>query len=110
MAPQAAGAIARPSQQEIDALIQLNAEQRYADCLARAEALLESYPQAPGLCGIAASACIGMGKPLKALGYYDRLLDLQPGNAVAYIDRGNCLSNMGRLQKAVEDYRQAIRL
>lgn len=110
MASEPAGAVARPSQQDIDALLQLNAEGRYADCLARVETLLESYPEAPGLCAIAAGASNGMGKFVKALGYYDKLLALQPGNAVAWVDRANCLSNMGRLRQAVEDYEQAIQL
>lgn len=110
MASEATGAVARPSQEDIDALVQLNAEQRYAECLERVEALLESYPQAPRLCAIAAAASRGLGRIAKAIGYFDRLVELQPGNAIAYVDRANCLSDVGRLQKAVADFERAIEL
>ena len=110
MASQPAGTIARPSQEEIDALLQLNAEGRLADCLLRAEALLETYPQAPGLLALAAAAAKDTGQLGRALAFFDRLLVLQPGNAIALVDRGNCLSGLARFDEAVADYEQAIRL
>lgn len=102
--------IARPSPQDIDALLQLHAEGRHADCLARAEELAETYPQAPGLHGIAAAACRALGQGEAALGHYDKLLALQPHNPIAYVDRANCLTEMGMPGRAAEDYLRAIEL
>ncbi len=110
MASDSTGAIARPSQEEIDAVLKLEAEGRYADCLATVEALLETYPQAPGLCGLAGVANKHLGQFEKAIAWYDRLVALQPENSVAWVDRANCLSDMGRLQEAVADYERALAL
>ena len=46
----------------------------------------------------------------EALESYNQSIRLDPNNAVAYFNRGVCLSDLNKKQEAIESYIEAIRL
>jgi tetratricopeptide (TPR) repeat protein len=41
---------------------------------------------------------------------YNKVIQLNPDDALAYNNRGNAYFNLGQYQRAIEDYNEAIRL
>jgi len=50
------------------------------------------------------------GKAEEAINQYNRIMSLQPDDAVTCNNRGNAYSKIGRMEQAIEDYNEAIRL
>ena len=51
---------------------------------------------------------LAMGRPDRALDDYTTLLDLEPTNSEAHLDRGVILQQLGRTHEALEDYDAAV--
>lgn len=51
-----------------------------------------------------------LGREREALQQLNRALELEPGLAEAYFNRGNVYASMGKSKKAIADYRQAVKL
>ena len=46
----------------------------------------------------------------EAIAEYDKAIELDPGFATAYLNRGNIFALLGQYQRALQDYDKAIRL
>ena len=46
----------------------------------------------------------------KALGYFEKVLQIDTNNVQAYIGKGNCLRQQEQYNPAIEVYQQALRL
>jgi hypothetical protein len=50
------------------------------------------------------------GKEERGPGYYTRLIESDPGNAEAYLDRGGVYAMQGDRDRALEDFNRAVEL
>ncbi len=53
---------------------------------------------------------LNLNKPEKALGDFNRAIDIDPSRADAYVGRANTLSTLGRYEEALPDYNRAIEI
>jgi predicted O-linked N-acetylglucosamine transferase (SPINDLY family) len=78
--------------------------------LARAEDLVTRHPRNTELHFTAGVVCEALGNHFVALGYYDRALELDPECIDALQNRGVALTNLGRVDDAVENNRRFVSL
>lgn len=57
-----------------------------------------------------AAVCVQEGKPLRAVALMTRLIQHQPANPVAYLNRGNAYAAAGEVAQAISDFTTAINL
>jgi len=52
---------------------------------------------------------LGQGDPAAAVAFFNRTIELKPGDANAYTNRGAALRRLGRTEEAIVSYREALR-
>lgn len=99
-----------PSQDKINALVNLYHSDEMVKTEQACRKLLQAYPQSLVVINVLGLALQGQGKSQEAVESYDRAIQLSPDYAVAYFNRGIALQKLGQLYKAVESYDKAIQL
>ncbi|MBK9067904.1 MAG: tetratricopeptide repeat protein [Gemmatimonadetes bacterium] len=105
---------ARPTLDEITALLRGANEYHLAGRVRDAELLLEQAlqlaPELPEVLHLAGVMAQRAGRPVEALEYLDRALARYPRLAAAHTDRGDILRGLGRADEALAAYRQSLAL
>ncbi len=99
-----------PSQDQINALINLYNSGQLTKAEHDCRRLLHAYPQSLIVHNILGTAFIGQGKLREAVQAYDKAIQLKPDYAEAYNNRGVALRDIGQLEESVKSYDKAIQL
>jgi predicted O-linked N-acetylglucosamine transferase (SPINDLY family) len=99
-----------PPQQEMQTLIGLLNQGKFEEVLRRTSVLAQRYSRSVVLYNIAGAANGGLLRSAAALARFDKAIQLKPDYADAYINRGNALQDLKRLDEAVASYDRAIQL
>jgi len=70
--------------------------------------LMQTYPQSLTVLNVLGSALAGQGQLQQAVQVFDNMIRLKPNLAEAYINRGVALTELGRLEMAMENYDKII--
>ena len=99
-----------PGPQEVNALVALFAQGRYAEVAPLAQAMAERFPlHAVGWKALGV-AFKQMGRTADALSPMQKAADLSPGDAQAHSNLGATLQELGRLDEAEANYRRALQI
>ncbi|HTN94418.1 MAG TPA: tetratricopeptide repeat protein [Gallionella sp.] len=98
----------QPPSAEMNALIVLYNERRYAEAESRTHTLLAQYPDAGLLWSILGASLQAQGKD--ALAALQKTAQLMPDDAEAHYNLGFVLGRSGRLAEAEPSYRRALEL
>ena len=110
MLPTSAAADARPGQRDVDALIALFSQRRYAEAEQQARGLTARYPQ-DGFGWKALGAVLKQQRRLAdAIAPLTRAAELMSGDAEAHYNLGTALFEQGRLPEAEASYRKVLAL
>jgi len=101
---------ANPSQDQINALVNLYHSGQMTNTEQGCRELLETYPQSLVIINILGAALQGQGKLQEAVESYEKAIHLKPDYAEAYNNRGFALQDLGQPAKAVESCEKAIHL
>jgi uncharacterized protein (TIGR02466 family) len=110
MAKQFSQASKQPSQQEVQAVLQLLNAGKLAETESAAKKLVARYPDTFILYHVLGIAQDGLSKFADAVGSYSAALKLQPNTPDLHFNLGIALTNIGRLDDAAASYRKAIAL
>ncbi len=88
----------------------LHKRQKFEQALEQAEILRDRYPGEPLFELGYANECMATGRFDTALEIYDRVLEKDPGFEQPHLVRGHVLKTIGRVDEAVESYRNAWRV
>ena len=100
----------KPSQVQIDALVNLYQTGQMVEAELACGKVLKSYPQSLAVINILGAALRGQGKLQKAVNSYNKAIQLKPDYAEGYYNCGNVLSLQGKLDEALQSYDKAIEL
>ena len=100
----------KPSQVQIDALVNLYQTGQMVKAELACGKVLKSYPQSLAVINILGAALRGQGKLQKAVNSYNKAIQLKPDYAEGYYNCGNVLSLQGKLDEALQSYDKAIEL
>ncbi|MCG6899786.1 MAG: tetratricopeptide repeat protein [Gammaproteobacteria bacterium] len=101
---------ANPSQDQMNALVDLYHSGQLVKTEQACRELLQVYPQAVFILNVLGVAFQEQGKFHEAVQAFNRAIELKPDYADAYSNRGNALCDLGQLQEAVASYEKAIQL
>jgi len=101
---------ATPSQDQINALINLYHTGQIAKTEQACRELLHAFPQSFFITNVLGVALQEQGKFQEAVTTFNKAIELKPDYAEAYSNRGNALSDLGQLKEALESYEKAIQL
>ena len=101
---------ANPSQDQINALIDLYHSGQMTKVEQVCRELLHTYPQSLTVLNVLGAVLAGQGRLQEAVQVFDKAIQLKPDYAQAYYNRGNVLTDLGQLEAAVDNYDQAIEL
>ncbi len=99
-----------PPEAELDRLVTLYGEQRWAEALHHAGLLLARYPRGEILHNLTGALNAGLGRLVEAVAHYDQAIALAPDFFEAFNNRGNALVGLKRLDQALASFDMAIRL
>ena len=99
-----------PSPDEIKALNHLYHSGQIELAEQSCNSLLQTYPQSLNVINVLGAALQVQGKSQEAVEVFERAIELNPGFAEAYSNRGNALKELGQLENAVASYDTAIQL
>ena len=99
-----------PPEAELDRLVALYGERRWAEALHHAGRLLVHYPHGEILHNLTGALNAGMGRLDEAVAHYDRAIALAPDYFEAHNNRGNALVGLRCLDHALAGFDAAIRL
>ena len=97
-----------PSQEQLQALINLYGQGQYQEVLNGASQLLLEFPQSVVLFNIIGATNQGLGKLDEAIEAYNKAITIKPDYAEAYYNMGNALNDQGKLDNAIGAYNKAI--
>ena len=101
---------ANPSQDQINALVNLYHSGQMIKTEKACRELLQTYPQSLIVINISGAALQKQGKLQEAVQAYSKAIQLKPDFAEAYSNRGNALKDLGQLKEAIESIDKAIQL
>lgn len=101
---------ANPSQDQINALVNLYHSGQMAEAEQACRELLQTYQQSLVVINILGAVLLGQGKLQDAIESYDKAIQIKPDFAEAYSNRGIALKEIGQLDEAVESYDKAIQI
>ncbi|HWM29840.1 MAG TPA: sulfotransferase [Woeseiaceae bacterium] len=87
----------------------LHRRQKFEQALAQAGILRERFPGNPAFELSFANECVAVGRFDEALGIYDRVIAAHAALDQPHLARGHVLKTIGRLDEAIESYRNAYR-
>lgn len=99
-----------PTPHEINTLVTLFSQQRYADVESLAHALTVRFPNHESGWTVLGMARKQLGRSAEALAPLQHAVALSPGNADAHLNLGITLRELGRLEEAVSSYTQALQI
>lgn len=100
----------QPSQQDIQALLNLLNTGQLQSAEIAAKQLLRNYPQALILHSVLGSSCAAQRKFDEAVISFQRVVDLNPNSAETHSNLGLVLLEQGRPQEAIASFRKALSL
>jgi len=101
---------ANPSQDQINALINLYHSGQMSQAEQSCRQLLQTYPQSLIVLNLLGAALSSQGQLQQAVQVFDKVIRLEPDYAQAYSNRGNALTGLGQLEEAVDSCNKAIEL
>ena len=104
------GAKSEPSPQEINMLVALFKQGRYAEIETLARAMTESFPLHGFGWKAMGASLMQRGCAAEALIPLQKAAELSQGDAQLYNNLGNALANLDRLSEAEASYRQALKV
>lgn len=104
------GAAEEPSPQEINTLVALFKQERYAEMETLARAMTVRFPNNGIGWKAVGTALLQQGRNEEALGFLQKAAGLSHGDAQPHNNIGNILVKLGRLPEAAASYRQALEL
>jgi tetratricopeptide (TPR) repeat protein len=102
--------IVNPSQDQINALVNLYHSGQMIKTEKACRELLQTYPKSSVIINVLGATLQGQGRLQDALEIYDRLIQLNSHYVDAYSNSGLVLQDLGRLDEAVKSYDKAIEL
>ena len=99
-----------PSQQQMNALIQLYSAGRLDEAEGACRSSLQTFPNSVLVANLLGSVLQAQGKFEEAVSVFDGAIRILPGFAEAHSNRGNALKGLGRLEESVASYDRAIEL
>ena len=99
-----------PGPQEINALVAMFAEGRYAEAADFARAIIERFPQHGFSWKVVGAVFQQMGRIEDALAPMQKAVDQLPNDAEAHHNLGNTLCSLGRLNEAEASFRRALQI
>ncbi len=102
--------MANPSQDQINALINLYHSGQMTKVVQACKELLQIYPQSLIVFNALGAALAGQGQLQQALKVFDQVIQLRPDDAQAHSNRGNALQELGQLEKALDSCNKAIQI
>ena len=100
----------RPSQKQIETLIELYSQGQHQQLFNQASHLLTQFPKSSDLLNILGAANQNLGKLNEAIEAYAEAISLKPDYADAHNNMGNALEAQGKLDEAIEAYYEALSL
>jgi len=97
----------QPTNEQIQQLTTLFAQNRLDELIEQAGELTKTFPQAAQLYNILSVACNASTDFHEAVTHAEKAIHIQPDYAKAHLNLGNALANLGDEAKAFESYRQA---
>ena len=101
---------ADPSQDQINALVELYHSGQLIKTEQACRELLQTYPQSLVVFNVLGVVLCGRGKLQEAVTSYDKAIRIKPDFAEAYTNRGNALKELGQLGEALRNYDKAIQI
>ncbi|MEM7692253.1 MAG: sulfotransferase, partial [Pseudomonadota bacterium] len=95
-------------QVRIDRIDVLRRQQRFADAHVLAKAVYDAAPENLQFKSLYAIDAMQLGHFETAIALFDQILDSLPQDAVTLTSRGHALKTLGKQDRAIESYRQAI--
>ena len=103
-----ASQVQEPSQDQLQALIDLHSQGQLEQVLKQTEALIVQFPKSPVLLNIQGASLSGLGQLDLSIEAYDKALAIEPDNAEIYNNTGIVLKEQGKLEEAIEAYNKAL--
>jgi tetratricopeptide (TPR) repeat protein len=101
---------ANPSQDQMNALVNLYHTGQMAKTEQACRELLQTYPQAFFIINVLGVALQEQGRFQEAVQAFNKAIEIKPDYAEAYNNRGNALCDPGQLKGALESYEKATQL
>ena len=93
---------ANPSPDQINILINLYHSGQMTKTEQACKELLRTYPQSLTVLNVLGAVLAGQGQLQQAVQIFDKIIQLKPDDAQVYCNRGNVLTDLGRLEAAVD--------
>jgi len=100
----------KPSQSDIDKLVNLYNQRQLSIVIEKAQALTEQYPDAFIVWNILGASATQIGMLDQAITAFQKVISLKPDYAEAYSNMGNALRGQGKLKQSIEAYKKSISL
>ena len=91
-------------QRSFETVAQLYSELKFEECLA----LLKQLPASSDVLLTAGACCYQLKDYKESMRYNERVIKLDPKVAAAHCNLGNCLRELGELDRAIEVYKTAV--
>ena len=108
--PSVQAQMANPSQDQLNALINLYHSGQMLKTEQACKELLQSYPQSLIVLNLLGAILPRQGQLQQAVQVFNQIIRLQPDDAEVYSNRGVVLTELGRLEEAVHSHDRAIQL
>ena len=99
-----------PTQEKVNALLELYNKGQLQQALRSALLLSEQYPQAFFIQYILGVLYARLGRHEQAIESYQKALQIKPGHADAHNNLANALREFGRLEDAIESFNRALQI
>ncbi|MBX2859312.1 MAG: sulfotransferase [Cellvibrionaceae bacterium] len=96
------------AQVKIDYIQLLRKRQKYQASTLAAKKLLHTNPTNPQFLSLYAIANMQVGEYAAAIGYFDKVLEQLPNDAITHTSKGHALKTWGKNPEAIASYRAAI--
>lgn len=100
----------RPSADQLQTLGTLFNQGDFLGAIARAEALLNEFPQASELHNVLGAAQAGLGHFVEAAVHFARALQINPHDVDALNNLGTARKELGQLDEAISSYKAALQI
>ena len=108
--PSVQAQMANPSQDQLNALINLYHSGQVLKTEQACKELLQTYSQSLIVLNVFGAVLAEQSRLQEAVQVFDKMIQLKPDLAEAYINRGVALKKLGQLEAAVTSYDKAIEL
>ena len=99
-----------PSQDQVQAVLDLCGQGRFQQALASASRLLQQFPDSFVLHYLVGAANAGLGRFVTAIASYRQAIRINADHAELHHSLGNALKEKGDLDAAIDSYKQAVTL